>query len=102
MDGDVFDSDRQLVLSVARVYLHYACKGDRNCIIVPERYESKINQLLVALGMSETKVVVSALVEHNGLSHINLLRSHESKNLLNIALAWYLVVAYITAEFNDL
>ncbi len=100
VDRDVSDADRQLVMAVSRAYLNSARKGELNSIILPVRYESKIIQLIKLLELSDSDLLVFAPAELDGFSRTNLMRSHDSKNLLNITFAWYLVVAHITDSFN--
>lgn len=101
MDRDKFDPDRQLLLSVSHSYLIWAWKGTRDKIMLPNDDAKRMTQLLSKLKVAPNQIIVTESEDRLGFSNVKVIRSEDSRQLLNHSLAWILVISNIVEAVNE-
>jgi hypothetical protein len=100
-DREPADENVQLIRSASFSYMVWANKSKRDELMWPRSEVDQLVVLLTRLGMSAQQIARTSAAEVKGFERVELLRSAASKNSMNHALAWLLVVIYITAKLVD-
>lgn len=99
IDSNGNPSDRELVISLADLYLTWANKSRRDEFCWPRRDAERLITLLGKCGINQNRVMHDETNAPSGFVKLNVKRDEDPRRRLNHSLAWLLLIARMaTAE----